>query len=356
MSDPRWTEFEALVQTHSRFVLSTHVNPDGDGLGSEVALGLYLKARGKDVVVFNDGPAPFNFEFLARRLPLESFDAARAAEVFGRAEVWIVLDMQNQDRLGRLQPFVGRPGLTTVVLDHHVGDAAFGSLNIVVPEKAATGELVYDYLKLDPARFDVGMAEALYTALVTDTGSFRHSNTDPDVHAMAAHLLTLGVESAVVQARIHQHRHMDRLRFLGHMLGGLQTTPGDAIAWFEVTPEVLARYHVDGSDTEGLVDFPRTVPGVEAVVLYTDLGDGKTKVSMRSSGRLDVQAIAKALGGGGHRFAAGVTLPEPLAAARDAMNARLLAGVAALDPNLRAYAAAGTSASGDGAARGRDRA
>lgn len=338
MIEPRFERLEELVRAHQRFVLSTHVNPDGDGLGTEVGLGLYLKARGKDVVVLNDGPPPFNFEFLARHLPLESFSQERADAVMGAAEVWIVVDMQNQDRLGRLQPYVGRPGLTTVILDHHVGDAAFGDLNIVVPEKAATGELVYDYVKHDPQHFDARMAEALYTALVTDTGSFRHSNTDPDVHAMAAHLLTLGVESAVVQARIHQHRHMDRLRFIGHMLSALQTSDDGALAWFEVTPDVLARFDVDGSDTEGLVDFPRTVPGVEVVMLFTDLGDGRTKVSMRSSGRVDVNAVARALGGGGHRFAAGVTLGAPLAAARATMVERLARAVAALDPALKAYA------------------
>jgi len=340
MIEPRFERFEELVRTRQRFVLSTHVNPDGDGLGSEVGLGLYLEARGKDVVVLNDGPPPFNFDFLARLFPLEAYTPERAQAVFAAAEVWVVLDMQNQDRLGRLQPFVGQAGLTTVVLDHHVGDAAFGDLNIVVPEKAATGELVYDYLKHDLERFDVRMAEALYTALVTDTGSFRHSNTDPDVHTMAAHLLTLGVESAAVQARIHQHRHMDRLRFLGHMLKELHVSEDGALAWFEVTPELFTRYNVDGSDTEGLVDFPRTVPGVEVVALYTDLGDGRTKVSMRSSGRVDVNAIARALGGGGHRFAAGVTLDAPLPAARATMVARLTQAVAALDPSLKAYSAA----------------
>jgi len=344
MIDARWQPFEELVQRNDRFVLSTHVNPDGDGLGTEVGLGLYLKARGKDVVVFNDGPPPFNFEFLSRLLPLESFSAARADAVFGAAQVWIIVDMQNRDRLGRLQTFVGRPGLTTVILDHHVGDAAFGDLNIVVPEKAATGELVYDYLKLDPTRLDAPMAEALYTALVTDTGSFRHSNTDSDVHTMAAHLLSLGVESAVVQSRIHQHRHMDRLRFMGHMLKELKTSPDGTVAWFEVAPALLARYHVDGSDTEGLVDFPRTVPGVEAVVLFTDLGDGRTKVSMRSSGRVDVNAIARALGGGGHRFAAGLTLEEPLPDAVETMNRRLAEAVAALDPTQKPYAHAAAHA------------
>lgn len=340
LMDPRWQAFDELVRTKQHFVLSTHVNPDGDGLGSEVALGLYLKARGKDVVVFNDGPAPHNFAFLEKLLTLEAFTPERAEAVFARAEVLVVLDMQNRERLGRVAPFVDRPGLMTVILDHHVGDAAFGQLNVVVPEKAATGELIYDYLKLDPERFTRPMADALYAALVTDTGSFRHSNTDSDVHLMAAHLLSLGVQSAVVQAEINRQRHMDRLRFVGQLLQDLKSSADGSIAWFEVTPELFARYHVDGSDTEGLVDFPRTVPGVEAVMMLTDLGDNRVKVSMRSSGRVDVNKVAQALGGGGHKFAAGITLTGALEDARRTMLASLEAAVAALDPAALPYAGA----------------
>jgi phosphoesterase RecJ-like protein len=338
MSGGLWDKFDALVQGHQHFVLSTHVNPDGDGLGSEVALGLYLESLGKDVVVFNDGKAPHNYEFLERLFPLEGFTPERAEAVFERAEVLIVLDMQNRERLGRVAPFVDRPGLVTVILDHHVGDAAFGQVNVVVPEKAATGELLYDYLKRDPKRLTRPIAEALYTALVTDTGSFRHSNTDPDVHRMAAHLLELGVQSAVTQAQINRQRHMGRLRFVGHLLQNLKSSDDGAIAWFEVTPELFARYDVDGSDTEGLVDFPRTVPGVEAVMMLTDLGNHHVKVSLRSSGRLDVHKVAQALGGGGHKFAAGITLDGTLEEARAKMVQSLGEALARLDPAARAYA------------------
>jgi phosphoesterase RecJ-like protein len=338
VSDSRFDAFDALVRERQHFVLTTHVNPDGDGLGSEVALALWLRSLGKDVAVLNDGPVPGNFDFLTRHVALETFTPERAEELFARAEVLVVLDMQNQERLGRLAPYAARPGLTVAILDHHVGDAAFGDVNVVAPEKAATGELVYDLVKRTPGSLTTPMAEALYTALVTDTGSFRHSNTDPDVHSMAAHLLTLGVESALVQSRIHQHRHVDRLRFIGHLLTNLRSTADGTVAWFEVTPDLFARYQVDGTDTEGLVDFPRTVPGVEAVLLLTDLGDGTVKASLRSSGRVDVHAVARALGGGGHRFAAGATLAGPLPEARDRILGALGEAVARLDPDSRPYA------------------
>lgn len=332
--------FDALVAAKRNFVLTTHVNPDGDGLGSEVALALWLAALGRKVTILNDGAMPDNFEFLGGLFPVETFTLERAEQVFADAEVAVVLDMQNEERLGRLRPYLSRPGVTVAILDHHVGTPSFGHVHLVLPEKAATGELVYDLVRRTPGALTRPMAEALYTALVTDTGSFRHSNTDPDVHLMAARLLELGVESAVIQSWIHRHRHMNRLRFVGHMLMNLRTSDDGTVAWFEVTPELFTRYDVDSTDTEGLVDFPRTVPGVEAVMLLTDLGDGRVKASMRSSGRVDVQRVAQLFGGGGHRFAAGATLDGPLEAAGTRLRAALAEAVAALDPNLRAYAPA----------------
>ena len=348
MSAPDFAAFDALVAAKQRFVLTTHVNPDGDGLGSEVALALWLTALGKDVTILNDGRMPDNFEFLAAHTPVETFTPERAEEVFAGADVLVVLDMQNEERLGRLRPYAARPGLVIAILDHHVGTPAFGTVHVVLPEKAATGELVYDLIRRTPGALTRPMADALYTALVTDTGSFRHANTDPDVHSMAAALLALGVESAVIQSWIHRHRHMDRLRFVGHLLTNLKASDDGTVAWFEVTPELFARYDVDGTDTEGLVDFPRTVPGVEAVMLLTDLGDGRVKASLRSSGRVDVNGVARQFAGGGHRFAAGATLDGPLDAASARLRAALAVAVAGLDPTLRAYAPAPGTA---GAAR-----
>ena len=338
MSD--FAAVDALIAQKRRFVLTTHVNPDGDGLGSEAALALWLRARGKDVTIFNDGPPPWNYDFLAAHVPYETFTKERAEELFASAEVLVVLDTQNKERLGRVAPYADRAGLTVVVLDHHVGDAAFGQVNVVQPEKAATGELVYDLIRRDGDSITKAIAEALYAALVTDTGSFRHSNTDPDVHAMAGDLLAHGVESAVVQARIHASRNVDRLRFLGQLLCELQTTKDGTVAWFEVRRALFTRYGVEGSDTEGLVDFPRSVPGVEAVLLLSELEDGRVKASLRSSGKVDVHAVASALGGGGHRYAAGVTLAGPIESARDQVLARLAAAVAKLDPAAPRYAGA----------------
>ena len=316
MSNVSWEAFDEVVRTKNHFALTTHVNPDGDGLGSEVALALYLVSLGKSVRILNDGRYPPNFEYLHRHYPIETFTPEFAEQVFASAEVLVVLDMQNPDRLGRLLPYLGRSGLV-VVIDHHVGKPPFGDVQIVHPEAAATGELIYDFIRRDPQRLTRPIAEALYTSLVTDTGSFRHSNTDADAHSMAAHLMSLGIEAAVIQAMIHQHRHADRLRFLGHLLQELRMSEDGKIAWFEVLRELFPRYQVSGSDLEGLVDFPRTVPGVEVVMLLTEQSNGTVKVSLRSAGFVDVNRVVGLFGGGGHRFAAGATVTGTMAEARE---------------------------------------
>jgi bifunctional oligoribonuclease and PAP phosphatase NrnA len=312
-----WTALEELIAARRRFVLTTHVNPDGDGLGSETALALYLRGIGKDVVVLNDGPTPHNFQFLKRSFSHEAFSEERAREVFENAEVLVILDTQARSRLGQLAPFVDWPGLTVVIIDHHLGEPAFGQVRVINPQACATGELVYDLVRRHPGALTLPMAEGLYAALVTDTGSFRFSNTDPQAHAMAAHLLALGVKPEPLLAQIHQHRHPDRLRFLGTVLSHLQLSADGSVSWLEADRELMSRFDVDGSDTEGLVDFPRGLPGVEAVVLFTEAENGRVKVSFRSTGRVDVDSVARSFGGGGHRAASGALVRGPLPEARE---------------------------------------
>lgn len=323
-----WAPLDELVARHRRFVLTTHVNPDGDGLGSEVAMALYLRGCGKDVAVINEGAVPHNYAFLAESCPIASFAPEPATAAVADAEVLMVLDTSVPARLGGMARFLGRPGLAVVVLDHHLGEAGFAALAYVTPHACATGELVYDFVRRHPEAWTLPLAEALYTALVTDTGSFRFSNTDPAAHAMAAHLLELGVRPEPLVAVIYQHRHPDRLRFIGEVLRGLALAADGSVAWLTIERATMRRFAVDGADTEGLVDFPRTIPGVEAVALFTEAVDGGVKVSFRSAGTVDVDAVARGFGGGGHRAAAGATLPGPLPEARERVLARLGEAVA----------------------------
>jgi phosphoesterase RecJ-like protein len=322
-----WKPFEKLIAEKQRFVLTTHMNPDGDGLGSEVALALHLSSRGKDVTVLNDGAVPPNFDFLARLFPMQPFDETWAREVVDSADVVIMLDTAVRPRLGRVAPLIERQGLQIVILDHHLGEPKFGTIAIVVPQACAAGELVYDFVRRQPGGITKAIAEALYTALVTDTGSFRFANTDPEAHAMAAHLVATGASPEPLHSVIYQHRHPGRVRFQGDVWSKLALTEDGRVAWMEVDRATMHKYGVDNTDTEGLVDFPRNIRGVEAVALLSETANGELKISLRSTGRVNVERVAASFGGGGHRAAAGATIPGPLVSGRERVVAALRAAV-----------------------------
>ena len=222
------------------------------------------------------------------------------------------------------------------VVDHHVTHAqGFGQVNVIEPEASATGEIVYDLIRESGRELDPDMAEALYVALMTDTGSFRFSNTDSHAHRMAADLLTHGLDPQRLHTLVHSHASAARLRFFGEVLTALELIDDDRIVVLDAAPEQFLKHGLVGADTESLVDMPRTIAGVEAVVLFSEVEPGKVKVSMRSTGRIVVNQIASRLGGGGHPHAAGVALRGTRAAARELILPELHRLVAALPPGPR---------------------
>jgi len=287
MPSPERRVFHEFLERHHRFLLTTHVNPDGDGLGSEVALALWLRRMGREVRILNDSPVPAAFTFLARHLPIETFEEATADRAFDAADALIVLDVSNRQRIGRLAPLLDRHLVPVAVVDHHASHATgFGQVNVIEPEASATGEIVYGLIRESGHELDADLAEALYVALMTDTGSFRFSNTDSHAHRMAAELLTHGLDPQRIHAQVHSHATAARLRFFGEVLAALELVEDDRIVVLEATPEQFQRHGLVGADTDGLVDMPRNIVGVEAVVLFSEVESGKVKVSMRSTGRI----------------------------------------------------------------------
>jgi len=306
-----------LLARHNRFLLTTHVNPDGDGLGSEVALALWLKGRGKQVRVLNDSVVPTAFVFLTRDQPIEVWEPELAEQRFAEAEVLIVLDPGNRQRIGRLSPLLDRHAIPVAVIDHHVSHAhGFGHVNVVEPEASATGEILYDLIREAGGTLTPAIAEALYVALMTDTGSIRFSNTDSHAHRMAGELLGLGLDPQRLYAQVHAHSTAARMRFFGEVLARLEMHDQGRLVVLEASPEQFQRHGLEGSDTEGLVDMPRNIAGVDAVALFSEVEPGKVKVSLRSTGRVAIDEIATGLGGGGHPHAAGVLMRGTRAEAR----------------------------------------
>ena len=327
---PDHAAFMEFVARYQKFLLTTHVNPDGDGLGSEVAMALWLRAMGKDVRVLNDSVVPTAFLFLTQDQTLESWDAEIAEQRFTEADALIVLDTSNRQRIGRLAPLLDQHIIPIAIVDHHASHTTgFGQVNVIEPDASSTVEIVYDLLKESNATLTPAIAEALYVALMTDTGSFRYSNTDSHAHRMAADLLAHGLDPGKIHNKVHSHASAGRLRFFGEVLSAIEMLEDGRVVVMEASPEQFQRHGLVGSDTEGLVDMPRTIAGVDVVALFSEVEPGKVKVSLRSTGRVDIDAICTGLGGGGHRHAAGVLLRGTRADARSRVLPQLARVVAA---------------------------
>ena len=311
-------QFHDFLARHRTFLLTTHINPDGDGLGSEAALSLWLSAQGRRVRILNDSVVPPQFAFLARHTVFEVFDPGVAEQRLVEADALIVLDTSNRQRIGRLAPLLDRTTIPVAVVDHHVSHArGFGHVNVIEPEASATGEILFELFRQVPGTVTEEIAEALYIALMTDTGSFRYSNTDTHAHRMAAELLGYGLDPQRLWSQVHAQASAGRLRFFGEVLSALELDVDGRLVVLDARPEQFQRHGLVGADTDGLVDMPRSIVGVEAVVLFSEVEPGKVKVSLRSTGRVAIDTIASKLGGGGHVHAAGVLLRGTRAEARE---------------------------------------
>lgn len=301
-------EVAALVRPGQRVCLTTHVNPDGDGLGSEVAMVHLLRARGVEAVITNPSDTPDRFAFLFADLP--GTDRSRqAVKELRRADLIIVLDIADLSRLGTLGPTVRERGVPVVCLDHHVGpgDLPDGPRFVDV-QAAATGELVYLLAHALDWELTPEVARALYVALVTDTGGFRFSNTRPRTLQVAAELLAAGVDTEQLYLDVYANAPVGRPRLLAEVLQTLVVEDDVGLAWVTVAPGAVERHGVDTDDLDGVVEHARSVRGVRLALLFRPMSGGRVKVSFRSVGSVDVAALARAFGGGGHTKAAGAAI------------------------------------------------
>jgi bifunctional oligoribonuclease and PAP phosphatase NrnA len=305
--------FASAFRPGQRVCLTTHVNPDGDGLGSEVGLIHLLRANGVEAVITNPTPTPPRFGFLFNDLPGvdRTGDAVREIR---RADLIVVLDISDISRLGMLIAAVRERGVPAACVDHHV---SVGQLppgpRYVDPEAAATGELIFELAKGNGWPITQAVAKALYVAILTDTGGFRFSNTRPRTLRIAADLLEAGVDAEEIYLEVYAKAPEGRPRLLADALQTLVVEPQYGLAWVTVPPGSIERHGVSSDDLDGVVEFPRSIEGVRMALLFREIAQGRVKVSLRSVGDVDVAAFAKAYGGGGHTKAAGLSLTGSLA-------------------------------------------
>jgi phosphoesterase RecJ-like protein len=295
-----------------RFLLTTHEGPDGDALGSLLAMQGILDQLGKDSVMFlaaKEFPLPVEYRFL----PLTDVFHEPPADVVDR--VLVFLDCGNIDRMP--VSFLRREGAQVLNIDHHHDNTRFGSVNLVDTEASCTAQIVYEISKRLGIELNPGLASALYVGLVTDTGRFMYENTDPAAHRMAAELIELGVDVDDTYQRLYERVPIEKLKLIARALEKVERYDDGRLA---VTYIDAGDYEATGAGevlTEGIIDFVRALEGTAVAAMVRDKTDGgrsARKVSLRSTdGAVDVSAIARQHGGGGHRRAAGfgTDLPYP---------------------------------------------
>lgn len=301
-----------LFRWAERIVITTHVQPDGDGIGSEVALAHWLRAEGKTVDILNPHPAPRRFDFLLRDIPAPGFDPETAERLLSGADLLAVLDISVPARLGPLEPYVEAYEGEIVVIDHHLGPMGFRGVDCRDTAAAATGELLHDLLVDWGAEIDAAMATALYAAIAYDTGGFRYSNTTARTHRVAADLIGHGADIREVNRRVFESVSPTRARLMSRVLGEFHLEVDGRLAWMSLPLALMEEAGAEGEDVEGIVEALRAIEHVEMAILFKEIEPGATKVSLRSAGEINVSALAGRFGGGGHRNAAGAFLRRPL--------------------------------------------
>ncbi len=313
------TILEHLDQAR-RVVLTTHINADGDGTGCQAALLELLRHRGVEARVVNPTPFPELFRFLLPDPP-ETGDwvldvtTPEAAEWCASADLCVVVDTGEVSRIGRVKPLVEE--LTILVMDHHPpGERPLEGPAIRDTTAAAVGELVLDLVRLAGGPWTRPVVEGLYTAILTDTGSFRFSNATAGAHRAAAELIARGASPDVLHRRIYESVPLRRFRLLQAALAHLATSEDGRVAWITVPADRYQELGCDPGDLEGLTDYPRALEGVEVALVFRIVHDG-IKVSFRSNGAVDVNRLARNFGGGGHVRASGALVGGTLEEVRE---------------------------------------
>lgn len=290
------------IKNGKSFLVSSHVNPEGDAVGSLLSLALGLKGLKKDVTAYLYDPVPKTFKFL----PF----ADKVANKIDENKIYdavFAVDCGQKDRLGEDFSRIKNKG-KVINIDHHATNDCFGDINVIDADACAAGEIVYDLLREIPVSITRDIAINIYTSILTDTGSFRYSCTTPKAFGIAGEMLRLGADPWDISQRIYESNSANKIKLLASVLNTLELTSDGKVASLVVTLDMLNKANATKELADGFVNYARTIEGVEVGVLFREAKQGEYKISMRSKGKIDVAEISLELGGGGHMNAAGCNI------------------------------------------------
>jgi phosphoesterase RecJ-like protein len=301
-----------VLRSHQSFILLSHVRPDGDAIGSQLALGFALMAMGKSVRLVNEDGLPENLAFLPGSERIES-PPADPLDV----EVAIALDTATKPRLGDAALHAASNAKIWLNIDHHISNPKYGDLNLIDATSPATGQILYDLITTLDLPMPAETRDAIYVAVSTDTGSFQYPSTTARTYDMAADLTRRGVNVGEINSKTYDEQPYRRLELMRALLNTLERSPDGIVAHWSMRDQTRVDLALRPEDSEGLIDIIRAIRGVQLAVFFEELPDGKIRVSMRSKDRqFDVCKVATQFGGGGHALAAGIRMKGPLEEAK----------------------------------------
>ena len=325
MSALDWTPLKTVIDENESFLISSHVRPDADALGSELGMRAILLAMGKKVTIVNASAPPANLQFMNPPGVILKLNDTVTKATIPQHDVVIIVDTSAWQQLGSMADFIQASAAKRVVIDHHVSSDQLNAIELKDVKSAATGELICEIGEEFGVTFDSEVANWLYAAIATDTGWFRFPSTSARTMKIAARLMDCGAIPHYVYNLVHEQSSLARVRLGGRVLARTQVEAEGRLAWIYADSKEMAETGAVPSDTEGLVNVCLTVGGAEAAFVAVELQTGQIKFSLRSRVPHNVAAVAEQFGGGGHKLASGATMPGPLPTAVDRMKSAFLA-------------------------------
>jgi len=305
-------KIQKVIDANRTFVITTHHNPDGDALGSEIAMAEYLKYLNKEVYIINNSIIPNNYQFLDPDNEIFVFRKEQHSEIISAADAFLILDISDWERLREIGEIIQNSTSPKICIDHHHIEYKFVDIEVINEAASSTGEILYDFLKAVKFPLTNRAVIALYTCILTDTGSFRFSNTTAKTHQVASELLKFGINAKEIYSFVYEQNSRSKMALMGEALTNLRYECDGKLAWFILSKEMFEKHHAAVWDTEGFPELPRTIDGVEVSLMFTEIESQKIKISLRSKGKVVINEVAQKFGGGGHNFAAGAVLMTTL--------------------------------------------
>lgn len=300
------SEIREIIERGSRILVVSHIDPDGDAIGSQLAFAAYLKHLNKDVVLVRDRDIPAKYQFLDGVQNILAFNSLPADT---RVDTAVLLECPSFERIGQAASLLG-DDVTIICIDHHRDSSALGVVNWIEPERSSVGEMVYEYLAAVGYEIDASVATQLYTAILTDTGRFRYKSTSPRTMQVAGELIRAGADSSAICDHVYYELSQSTMRLTARVLNTIEFHHKDSVCVLSLTRAMLTESGADSSESDGLVDYSLLTGGVDVGVLLKEHDATNTRVSLRSRDGVNVAAIAARFGGGGHFNASGCSIPK----------------------------------------------